>query len=144
DVTALEVAQRGESGEVTLRSLDLARRERFFSETNAAQRWTLVPAVRRLVEFRLLNLADVAWPVTGPLDVILCRNVLMYFEAGHRYAVLERMASLLAPEGLLLLDPTEHLGTAAHWFTPEADGVYSRRRVVSVPSRANARMNLKL
>lgn len=139
DVTALAVAQRGEYGEVTLRSLELARRARFFSETNAAQRWTIAPAVRRLVEFRLLNLADVAWPVTGPLDVILCRNVLMYFEAGHRYAVLERMASLLAPDGLLLLDPTEHLGTAGHWFTPGADGVYSRRRVASIPQRGGMR-----
>lgn len=37
-------------------------------------------------------------------------------------------AFLLAPEGLLILDPTEHLGLAGHFFTRAADGVYSRAR----------------
>ena len=100
--------------------------------------WHLVPAVRQWVEFRTLNLIDPVWPVEGQFDVIFCRNVLMYLEAGHRYAVLERMASRLAPDGLLLLDPTEHLGKVGHWFTPGVDGVYSRRHG-TVPSRGLTR-----
>jgi chemotaxis protein methyltransferase CheR len=135
DSTALAVAQRGEYGGMTLRSLDLARRERFFLKTNTARNWLIASALRRLVEFRRLNLADVFWPVTGPFDVIFCRNVLMYFEAAYRYAVLERVASLLAPDGLLLIDPTEHLGTAGHWFTAGGEGAYLRRRVASIPRR---------
>jgi chemotaxis protein methyltransferase CheR len=139
DGEALAVAQRGEYGELALQALSPERRERFLHEKTGARRWEIAPSVRRLVEFRPLNLADVDWPVEGPMDVIFCRNVLMYFEAGHRYAVLERMASLLAPDGLLLLDPTEHLGNAGHWFTPSADGVYSRRREVVVPRRGRTR-----
>jgi chemotaxis protein methyltransferase CheR len=96
-------------------------------QTGAARCWSVAPAVRRLVEFRPLNLAGTDWPVEGPFDVIFCRNVLMYLEARHRCAALERMASLLAPEGLLLLDPTEHPGQAGHLFTPGAGGVYSLR-----------------
>ena len=126
DVDALEVAQRGEYGEAALRGIEPARRGRFFAET-AAARWSITPAVRRLLEFRALNLASVAWPVEGPFDVIFCRNMLMYLESCHRYAALERMASLLAPDGVLFLDPAEHLGKAAHWFTAGADGVYARR-----------------
>ena len=95
---------------------------RFFGETARRRRWSIAPAVRRLVEFRALNLVGAAWPVEGPFDVIFCRNVLMYLEACHRYAVLERMASLLAPDGLLMLDPAEHLGKAAHLFTPGRTG----------------------
>ena len=34
--------------------------------------------------------------------MVFCRNVLMYLEASRRQAVLERMASLLTPEGLLI------------------------------------------
>ena len=71
--------------------------------------------------------------------MIFCRNVLMYLEACHRYAVLEHMASLLAPDGLLILDPAEHLGKAGHLFTPGADGVYSRRRA-SCPPRGVTRV----
>ena len=134
DVEALAVAERGEYGARALRAVEPERSARFFSET-AVGRWGVAPAVRRLVEFQGLNLAGVAWPVEGPFDVIFCRNVLMYLEAGHRYAVLERMASLLAPEGWLILDPTEHLGRAGHLFTPGADGVYSRPGAAS-PRRA--------
>jgi chemotaxis protein methyltransferase CheR len=85
------------------------------------------------VEFRTLNLAAESWPIEGPFDVIFCRNVVMYLEACHRYAVLERMASLLAPDGLLILDPAEHTGQASHLFMQGSDGVYSRRGMSSPP-----------
>jgi chemotaxis protein methyltransferase CheR len=127
DAEALAVAQRGEYGEAAVQRLELARRERFFSAASLPRCWAIAPAVRRLVEFRPLNLVDPAWPVEGPFDVIFCRNVLMYLESRHRCAVLERMASLLAPDGLLMIDPTEHLGKAGHLFAPDADGVYRHR-----------------
>jgi chemotaxis methyl-accepting protein methylase len=41
--------------------------------------------------------------------------------------VLERMASVLAPDGILILDPTEHLGKAGHLFAHRADSIYSSR-----------------
>lgn len=108
---------------------------RHTSRRSNAALFRVSPVVRRLVEFRPLNLAHTEWPVEGPFDVILCRNVLMYLDACHRYAVLERMASLLAPGALLLLDPTEHPAGAGHWFAPTAEGVYSRRFVAVPTSR---------
>ena len=139
DRAALAIAQRGEYGAGSMPLMELGRRQRFFSQTDSGRSWSIAPAIRSLVEFRPLNLAEVSWPVTGPFDAIFCRNVLIYFEAGHRYAVLERMASLLTPGGLLLLDPTEHLGTARHWFISAADGVYARRRVAAAPQRSRMR-----
>jgi chemotaxis protein methyltransferase CheR len=128
DVEALAVARQGEYSVRALSGLKADRLERFFTETTASH-WSIKPAVRRLVEFGALNLVDVAWlNIEGPFDVIFCRNVLMYLEASYRYSVLERLASLLAPDGLLILDPTEYLGKANHFFAPAAvDGVYSRR-----------------
>ncbi|MEI7935327.1 MAG: CheR family methyltransferase [Verrucomicrobiota bacterium] len=137
DADALAAAARGEYGERALKALEAGRREHFLGEP-VAERRCIRPAVRRLVEFRALNLAEVIWPVEGPFDVIFCRNVLMYLEACHRYAVFERLASLLASDGLLILDPTEHLGKAGHLFTPGADGLYSRRRL-SCPPRSATR-----
>ena len=127
DESTLASAQRGEYGERSLRALDPERRRRFITETGGGI-WRIAPAVRRLVEFRVLNLAEVVWPVEGPFDVIFCRNVLMYLEAGYRYAALERMASLLAPDGLLILDPAEHLGPAEHLFLSKSEAVYSPRK----------------
>jgi len=121
DEEALAAAQRGAYDDRALGALDSGRRGRFFSGE------AIAPEVRRLVEFRPLNLAEAGWAVEGPFDVILCRNVLMYLEADHRYSVLEQMVSLLAPDGVLILDPTEYLGRGGHWFLPGTEGVYRRR-----------------
>jgi chemotaxis protein methyltransferase CheR len=126
DVEALAVARRGEYGASAMQAVSVARRARFFVES-APDRWSVAPAVRRLVEFRPANLAAITWPVNGPFEVIFCRNVLMYLEACHRLAVLERMASLLAPGGLLLLDPAEHPGRAGRLFASRGNGVYLLR-----------------
>ena len=139
DVEALSVACRGEYGVRALAGLEAERLERFFTETTANY-WAIKSTVRRLVEFGALNLVDVAWlNIEGPFDVIFCRNVLMYLEASYRYSVVERLASLLAPDGLLILDPTEHLGKAGHFFSPGANGVYSRRRASCSGATASRR-----
>ena len=133
DADALAVAAQGEYSDRTLRALKPERRRRFFNEAAVARRRCVAPAVRRLIGFRALNLAGRTWPIEAPFDVIFCRNVLLYLEACHRYAVVERLASVLAPDGLLILDPTEHLGQAGHLFAPGADGVYSPRPASGPP-----------
>jgi chemotaxis protein methyltransferase CheR len=135
DETALAVARRAEYPAAALDAVDATSRESFFTAPPAGGRRALVPAVRDLVDLRRLNLADVAWPIDGPFDVVLCRNVLMYMEACYRYTVLERIASLLAPNGLLLLDPSEHVGSAAPLFVDRGDGVYARRRAQATSRR---------
>lgn len=131
DPAALALAERGECEERALETLAAERRVRFLVRADPTSRWGLAPAVRRLVAWRHLNLASAAWPLEGPLDVIFCRNVLMYLETGRRAAVLERMASLLAPDGLLFLDPAEHLGRMAPLFGPGVNGVYHRREAAN-------------
>ena len=131
DVETLNAAQRGEYNDSTLRAISQERRERFFNELSVPGRWKIAPFVQRLVNFRPLNLAAEDWPVDGPYDVIFCRNVLMYLESGCRQAALERMAVLLAPEGLLLLDPTENLGAAAPLFVCQGDGACALRTPAS-------------
>ena len=125
---ALDVARRGEYSERALQALGPERRQRFFTAMATGQWLRIEPAAQRLVEFRALNLAGDAWPVDGLFDVIFCRNVLMYFETNCRDSALERMAALLAPDGVLLLDPTEHIGSVGKRFTCGTGGVYSLRR----------------
>lgn len=127
DIDALAFARRGEYAETSLKELSCQQIERFFDPNLETRRWGVVDSVRDLIEFRDLNLVDVVWPVGGPFDVILCRNVLMYLEAACRYSVLERMASFLAADGVLILDPVEYLGHAWPLFSPGQEGVYSLR-----------------
>lgn len=122
DVEALAVAESGRYPAADLAAIPEHHRRSGLQEDGG-----IAPSVRGLVRFARLNLIDLAWPVTAPLDAVLCRNVLMYLRPDHRYAILERIASLLAPDGLLLLDPSEHLGPAALFFTPGSAGVYGLR-----------------
>jgi chemotaxis protein methyltransferase CheR len=127
DTGALALAARGEYAEPALRAVAPHRRERFFTPSGREGHSLVAASVRRLVDFRPLNLAGAAWGVEGDFDVIFCRNVLMYLEAGCRQRALERVAARLVPGGMLILDPTEHPGPAGHWFSAGADGVYVRR-----------------
>ena len=63
---------------------------------------------RRLVEFRSLNL-NATWPMMPPCDVVLVRNVMIYFDITTRAALVERMRRILRPDGALFLGGAETL-----------------------------------
>lgn len=109
------------------RGLPAARLVRHFRKTSEA--WELRPEVRARVEFRELNLAQ-AWPELPPLDLVLMRNVLLYFEPGLRRRVLRQLARLLKPDGVLVLGAGETTLTMDDSFeaVPLARTVVYRRR----------------
>jgi chemotaxis protein methyltransferase CheR len=80
--------------------------------------------VRAAVRFRTVNLLEAPWPVTGPLDAIFCRNVMIYFDKATQYAILARFAPLLAPDGLLFAGHSESFLHAADLFRPCGRTVY--------------------
>lgn len=129
DEGALAVARLGRYAEASVQELELSTRAELFEATERAGVWQVRPAIRARVQFRCVNLVDLVWPVSGFFDVIFCRNVLMYFEASYRYAVLERLASHLSPDALLVLDPSEHLGRAGPLFQSQGPGLWVRRPV---------------
>lgn len=65
------------------------------------------PDLRTMVSFARLNLVKIPYPMNGPLDVIFCRNVLIYFDNETRIRVLTAMVKLLKPHGMLVLGPSE-------------------------------------
>jgi len=87
--------------------------------------WNLKPAIRERVQFRTANLLEepMGW---GRFDVILCRNVLIYFERGTKTAVLERLARHLTPDGFLILGGAETTLGVTSKLEPLADqrGLY--------------------
>ncbi len=85
------------------------------------------PELSALVRFERINLAAVSYPVETGLDLIFCRNVLIYFDPPTRKGVIARLAHHLKPGGLLFLGHAENLaGAAGPDFRPEAPNVYRR------------------
>ena len=68
--------------------------------------------LRDVITFRRMNLNDDMWSLEphAQFDVVFCRNVLMYFEAGRRERVLRKILTRLPPRGYLFLGDAEGLG----------------------------------
>ncbi|WNJ89976.1 protein-glutamate O-methyltransferase [Bosea sp. 685] len=69
----------------------------------------VAPELRRRVRFEHLNLMDDSYPFDRDVDVILCRNVLIYFDKPTQAAVLARLVSHLRPGGYLMLGHSESM-----------------------------------
>ena len=86
------------------RGLPAAQLVRHFRKMPDA--WELRREVRSRVEFRELNLVQ-GWPELPSMDLVLLRNVLLYFEPELRRRVLRQLARLLKPDGVLVLGAGE-------------------------------------
>ena len=69
--------------------------------------WQVKEPLRRMVDYRPLNLAAPLPTGMGPYDVVFCRNVLIYFDAPTKRAILERIRRVLCPDGYLFLGGAE-------------------------------------
>jgi chemotaxis protein methyltransferase CheR len=71
------------------------------------------PEILSAVRFERLNLNDEIFPPIGMFDLILCRNVLIYFDAASRAGVIERLLNHLVPNGYLLVGHAESLAATS-------------------------------
>jgi chemotaxis protein methyltransferase CheR len=69
-------------------------------------RWRVDDPLRRMIDFKQLNLAG-RWPPMPPFDVIFLRNVMIYFEPAMKREILAKMARGLRPDGYLVLGGAE-------------------------------------
>lgn len=117
----LAKAMRGDYREWSFRGAPAWFREGYF-EPSGAGNYTLAPRVRRLASFDYLNLVDDVYPAldnnTNAMDIVLCRNVLMYFEADAMRAVLDKFRRALTDGGWLVVSPTEANGAMYSGFVP--------------------------
>ena len=128
DPDALAQAAIGSYGMECLEHVPANLRSRWFDPA-ANGAFVLNDAVRRLVLFRPLNLVG-SWPVRGPFDIIMCRNVAIYFDAATQEAMWQRFPPYLASQGLLYIGRSEKLsGPAAARFDMVGTTIYQRRGV---------------
>ena len=108
------------------RGLSVDHMLRYFDQQD--QDWVIDESVRSMVQFREDNLLRPRLDL-GVFDLILCRNVLMYFAPETRHVAYSRLARSIAPHGLLMLGAAETVMGHTDMF--EADtglrGMYRRR-----------------
>ena len=104
----LQMARKGLYGNSAFRSTEGNYQRRFFSEVDGKYR--IDDRIRRMVTISHLNLLDSSRvTMLGSMDVIFCRNVIIYFDLMAKKKVIDSFYQRLRPEGFLLLGHSESL-----------------------------------
>ena len=123
DGECLGEAQRGLYADSALGDTPASLREKYFPRV--ADRHAMLPEVRRLVTFECNDLLSYQPPVEN-VHLLVCRNVIIYFEREAQDALFAEFHRALAPGGFLVLGKVESLlGDARSLFAP----VNARERI---------------
>lgn len=111
----LQKARRGSYREASFRSTDPALRAKYFEAKDGLYR--ISDEIKKHVDFMHLNLMESSrLAVLNTMDVILCRNVIIYFDLETKRKVIELFYSKLQPGGYLLLGHSESLINLSNAF----------------------------
>jgi chemotaxis protein methyltransferase CheR len=122
DTNVLATGSRGVYRLDSARQCGEERLKKFFLRGTGANDGMvrIKPDLPKLIQFAPLNLLEASWPAlrsfAPTLDVIFCRNVMIYFDKPTQRQILDRFAQVLRPGGLLFIghsenftDPREHV-----------------------------------
>lgn len=113
---ALETALRGTYDNFSIkRGLAEERKKNYFMEENGS--WKIREEIKQRVAFKHFNLLK-AFNTAEKYDLILLRNVAIYFTSDFKIELLNKIASVLKPNGYLFLGATESLHGVPSKFTP--------------------------
>jgi chemotaxis protein methyltransferase CheR len=85
--------------------------------------------IRSMVRFARLNLID-KWPMNGQFDIIMCRNVMFYFDNEVRRRLVRRYWEQLKPGGYLFVGHSESLSTNSPEFRYVQPAVYQKKETL--------------
>ena len=89
------------------------------------------PELAKLVRFATLNLLDERWPLvhdfSSQLDVVFCRNVMIYFDRKTQKEILQRIVRVLRPGGLLFVGHSENFTECTESLILRGKTVYQRK-----------------
>jgi chemotaxis protein methyltransferase CheR len=115
----LERARTGRYAQIEVnRGLPVSYLVKYF--TRDGSEWVLKDDVRKMVEYRAMNLVE-RWPTMAPPDLVMMRNVLIYFDLPTKQKILANVRRVLRPDGYLFLGGSE--------TTMSIDPLYTRQEV---------------
>ncbi|MHB8724037.1 MAG: CheR family methyltransferase [Casimicrobiaceae bacterium] len=136
----LHRAATGIYGEWSFRDAPSGLRERYFERMENGD-YAILPEIRKLVTFAHLNLVEDIYPsmmtATNAMDIIFCRNVLMYFAAPEQRKAVAKLHRAMVEGGWLVVSPSE----ASHSLFPQFVTVNFPGAILFQKSDAKARIS---
>ena len=118
DTTALARARAGRYGKYALRNVPPPLLAKYFTRVSDDEHLICEP-LRESIQLTHVNLNEPALPVGhGDFDVVLCRNMLIYFDEVSRRRAVETIYESLRPGGFLCLGHAESMGRISNLFVP--------------------------
>lgn len=118
----LRKAAAGIYGRWSFRETPTRVMEKYFRPSGKSGQFEVLPAYRNAVTFSFHNLAADAYPSlstnTNAMDIIVCRNVLMYFERRRARKIVKNLYDSLVEGGWLIVSPTESFQLQGSMFIP--------------------------
>lgn len=105
---------------------DLVQRHFLRGKGAQAGKVRVRPHVASLVAFRRINLMNPTFPIRSPLDVVFCRNVMIYFDRPTQAKLMEKFFRYLRPGGYLFIGHSESLQWIDHQFTYLKPTIYQK------------------
>ncbi|MDP2805936.1 MAG: CheR family methyltransferase [Gallionellaceae bacterium] len=126
DTKVLETAKAGVYPEERISKLDPELVKRYFQRGTGAQEGMVRvrQELRDMITFRQANLLHSNWGLRPPLDVIFCRNVMIYFDKPTQLGILKKFVPLLRSDGLLFAGHSESFHHADELFKLRGKTVY--------------------
>jgi len=127
DSDVVAKAQRGVYAQERVNGISPERLRRWFlrGKGNNDGMVQVRPPLRELIAFRQLNLMH-EWPISGPLDFIFCRNVVIYFDKPTQKVLFDRYAELLPVGGHLFIGHSESLFKVSDRFKLIGKTIYRK------------------
>lgn len=124
----LERARRGEYTDLKMEPVPIALRSKYFTRHNSNQGtcYSVNSTLREAISFNRLNLSSPPFPMRGPMDVVFCRNVMIYFDTAVRTRLVTEICRLLKPGGYLMIGHSESLTGIKAPLKPVQPAVYKR------------------
>ncbi|HUV99360.1 MAG TPA: CheR family methyltransferase [Gallionella sp.] len=126
DTRVLEVARAGRYTLESVARIPVQQIDKFFvrGKDEHAGYVQVRPELQKMINFRQVNLLDTVWPIREKLDVIFCRNVMIYFDKATQLAILKKFAPLMRGDGLLFAGHSENFFHADAYFRLRGNTVY--------------------
>jgi len=117
DSNVLATGKKGIYDERRIEDIPKSFKKKYFHKgiDNNSDKVKVDQQLQELLTFKKLNLLE-GWPMSGPFDIIFCRNVIIYFDKKTQQGLFERYYDMLAPGGLLILGHSENLGNYQQYF----------------------------
>ncbi|RCW51108.1 CheR family methyltransferase [Paenibacillus prosopidis] len=122
DSNVLQKAMEGSYLERSLRDVPAICRQKYFKQADGA--FLISEQLKQFIQFKQQNLLHD--PFDGSFDLIVCRNVMIYFTEEAKHLLYHKFAKALKPGGLLFVGSTEQIFSPAQYGFETADTFFYR------------------